>query len=66
MKYIDEIYKRGVDLEMWWNEYRDATQEHPPGYDHNAVVQGKLKELTWLVEQFDVAREKFRKYLHIG
>jgi len=64
--YIDEIYKRGLKLWRWNQEYRDYTQAKPDGYDHNKVVEEMHKELTWLAEQFEPAKEKFRKYLDIS
>ena len=64
--YVDEIYKRGLNLWRWNQEYRDYTQEKPDGYDHKKVVDEKHKELTWLVEQFKPAKEKFKKYLDIS
>lgn len=65
-QYIDEIYKRGLNLWRWNQEYRDYTQEKPEGYDHNKVVEEMHKELTWLSEQFEPAKEKFKKYLDIS
>lgn len=65
-KYLDEIYQRGVRLESWHKQYRDATQPKPVGYDHNRVVEGEHAELEWLTVQFEPARDKFRKYLHVG
>jgi hypothetical protein len=64
--YIDEIYKRGLNLWRWNQEYRDFTQEKPVGYDNNKVVDGKHKEFTWLTEQFEPAKAKFKKYLDIS
>jgi uncharacterized ubiquitin-like protein YukD len=64
--YIDEIYKRGLNLWLWKQEYRDYTQEKPDGYDHNKVVNEMHKELNWLVDQFKPAKEKFKKYLDIS
>jgi len=64
--YIGEIYKRGLNLRRWNQEYRDYTQEKPDGYDHKKVVDEKHKELTWLVDQFEPAKEKFKKYLDIS
>ncbi|OHB88632.1 MAG: hypothetical protein A3D13_04850 [Planctomycetes bacterium RIFCSPHIGHO2_02_FULL_40_12] len=64
--YIDEIYKRGLNLWRWNQEYRDYTQEKPDGYDHKKVVDEMHKELTWLVDQFEPAKEKFKKYLDIS
>ena len=64
--YIDEIYKRGLNLWRWNQEYRDYTQAKPAGYDHKKVVDEMHKELTWLSEQFEPAKEKFRKYLDLS
>ena len=64
--YIDEIYKRGINLHRWNEEYRDYRQEIPEGYDHKKVVDEMHRELKWLAEQFDPAKEKFRKYLDIS
>ena len=66
IEYIDEIYKRGLSLWRWNQEYRDYTQAKPEGYDHNKVVDEMHKELTWLTEQFEPAKEKFRKYLDLS
>ena len=64
--YIDEIYKRGLNLWRWNQEYRDYTQEYKEGYDHKKVVDEMHKELTWLVSQFEPAKELFKKYLDIS
>jgi hypothetical protein len=65
-KYIDEIYKRGLSLWRWNQEYQDCTQGKPEGYDHKKVVDKMSKELRWLSEQFEPAKEKFKKYLDIS
>jgi hypothetical protein len=65
-EYIDEIYKRGIELQYWCGEYRDYTQEKPEGYDHKKVVDGKHSELTWLAQQFEPAKSKFKKYLDVS
>lgn len=65
-EYIDQIYKRGLNLRRWNTEYKDYTQLKPEGYNHEEVVEGMHKELTWLTEQFEPAKEKFRKYLDIS
>lgn len=65
-KYIDEIYRRGLSLWRWNKEYRDYTQEPPAGYDHNKLVDETHKELTWLTDQFEPAKAKFKKYLDIS
>ena len=64
--YIDEIYKRGLNLWRCNQEYRDYTQTKPEGYDHKKVVDEIYKELTWISEQFEPAKEKFRKYLDLS
>lgn len=65
-KYIDEIYKRGINLHRWSEEYRDFTQQQPEDYDHKKVVDEKHRELEWFSGQFDTAKEKFKKYLDIS
>ena len=65
-EYIDEIYRRGLNLCRWTEEYRDRTQDIPEGYDHQKVVAEKNKEFRWLSEQFEPAKKKFRKYLNIN
>lgn len=65
-EYIDEIYKRGLSLWRCNQEYRDYTQDKPEGYDHEKVVDEMHKELTWLSEQLEPAKEKFKKYLDIS
>jgi len=65
-EYLDEIYSHGIELSRCKKEYRDITQEIPKGYDHNMIVQGQLKNLVWLSEQFEPAKQKFKKYLDIS
>lgn len=64
--YIDEIYQRGVKLQYWYGEYRDYTQTKPDGYDHQKVSDGMHAELSWLMEQLEPAKQKFKKYLDIS
>ena len=65
-EYIKEVYKRGLNLRRWNREYRDYTQKKPVGYDHEKGVNNMHEELKWLAEQFDPAKDKFRKYLNIS
>lgn len=65
-EYIDEIYKHGLSLWRWNQDYRDYTQEKPENYDHKKVVDEMHKELTWLTKQFEPAKQKFKKYLDIS
>lgn len=64
--YVDEIYQRGVKLQYWSKEYKDSSQDKPEGYDHQKIVDAMHTELTWLTEQFEPAKQKFRKYLDIS
>lgn len=67
MEYIDEIYKRGLKLWMWSTQYSEHLKvEKPEGYDHNKVVEGMHNELTWLTEQFEPAKNLFKKYLDVS
>lgn len=61
--YIDEIYRRAIKLKEWNEKYSCAPK--PEGYDHAHVVDERHKELTWLAEQLEPAKERFRKYLSI-
>ena len=65
-EYIDEIYKQGINLHSWNSQYRDSNQPPREGYDHSKVVDGMHAELTWLTEQFEPAKQKFKKYLDIS
>lgn len=65
-EYINQIYKRGLNLWRWTEEYRDYTQPKPEGYDHKKVVEERHKELEWLTDQFEPAKQKFKKYLDIS
>ena len=64
--YVDDLVKRGVKLASAKAEYRDMTQEIPPGYDHKKVCDAMHEEIWWFNEQFDKAQEKFRKYLDVA
>jgi hypothetical protein len=65
-EYIDEIYKHGLGLWRWKQEYRDSRQEKPEGYDHAKVVDEMHKERNWLNQQLVLAKQKFKKYLDIS
>ena len=64
--YIDEIYKRGVQLQYWSGEYLDYSQVKPEGYDHKKICDSMHSELVWLTSQFEPAKLKFKKYLDIS
>jgi hypothetical protein len=64
--YLDEIFKRGVELWSARNEYRDFTQQPPPGYDHNKVVNTMHEQEVWFTNQFGAAKQTFKKYLDVS
>ncbi len=45
-QYIDEIFHRGLKLSSASSQYRDRTQETPPGYDHMAIVNEMESHVT--------------------
>lgn len=57
--YIDEIYRRGLNLWSFREQYRDYTQDTPEGYDHNKVVTEMHKELEWFANQPKPAKDLF-------
>lgn len=66
VEYIDQLYKRGLNLWGLTQEYRDFTQEKPPAYDHVKVVKEMNEELKWLVSQFEPAKKLFGRYLNVA
>jgi len=64
--YLDEIFKRGHSLWSANIEYRDFTQSSPPGYDPNKVVATLSEQQAWFTDQFDVAKQKVKKYLYVS
>ena len=65
--YIDEIFKRGLLLWQANSEYRDLLQPPPPpGYDHQKVVNQMHAQKVWFTEQYEAAKQKFKKYLYVS
>lgn len=65
-KYINEIFVHGLNLNTARAEYRDSTQPIPVGYDHQKVVGARTQEEKWFINQPQIAKEKFKKYLDIS
>jgi len=65
-EYIEEVFRRGLRLSTVNKQYRDARQETAPGYDHQQIVEESHAQLTWLSDQFPVAKAKFAKYLNVS
>lgn len=64
--YLNEVRKHAIESEGAHREYCDMTMVPPAAYDHNDVTRRMHEHSVWLTHQFDVAREKFRKYLDIS
>ena len=60
--YISEIYKRGVKL-IYINE-RLNDRSLKVGDERSKLAHENSELLKWFGDQFEVSREKFRKYLH--
>lgn len=65
-EYIADVFKRGVLLWQANFEYCDYTKAPPPGYDHQKVVNQMHEQTVWFSKQYDVAKQKFKKYLDIS
>lgn len=64
--YLDEIYRKGLELRSAKAQYRDRTQSTPPGYDHQKICDQMHGALTWLTSQFEPAKSKFKPYLDVS
>ena len=66
VEFIDEIYRRGVALHSWNEQYARARRIEVPDYDHQNVVDGMHEELVWLTNQLEPLKGKFMKYMKLG
>jgi hypothetical protein len=64
--YIRELAQRAMKSRVAHLEYRDYTQQPPPGYDHAKVTAEMHKQSEWLTEQYEAALTKFRPYLDVS
>jgi hypothetical protein len=64
--YLDEIVSRGLELWSAHADYRDFTQQPPPGYDHQKVVNAIHEQEVWFTSQHEAAKQKFKKYLYVS
>ena len=64
-KYIKEVFDHGLSLNTANLEYRDFTQLTPQGYDHQKIVDTLTEGTKWFIDQPQIAKEKFKKYLDI-
>jgi uncharacterized protein YktA (UPF0223 family) len=61
--YVNEIYRRGLNLLSWSDQYKDYSEVIPEGYDHKKVVTEMHKELEWFAAQHQAAKVLFGRYL---
>lgn len=65
--YINELLRRALDSRAAHLEYRDSTQRPwPEHYDHQKTTAKMHEHELWLVNQHDVALERFRPYLDVS
>ena len=64
--YIDQIYKRGLNLWKCNKQYQECVRHKSESYNSKEVVDEMNEELSWLTEQFEPAKELFKKYLDIS
>jgi hypothetical protein len=64
--YIRELVQRAMKSRAVHLEYRDYTQQPPPGYDHAKVVAEMQRESEWLAQQYETAAQKFKPYLDVS
>ncbi len=61
--YVDQIYQHGLKI---WHANTERREKTPGSYMPGAVAEELNSELKWILAQFAVAKEKFRKYLDIS
>lgn len=70
-EYINEIFDHGIDLQRWSRVCKKLTQKiykdpsSDEEYNSDEAFRNQQKELIWFSKQFDPAKEKFKKYLHM-
>ncbi|MBK8202614.1 MAG: hypothetical protein IPK68_09970 [Bdellovibrionales bacterium] len=60
--YIDQLYKKGLDF-RGTNLKLNGEGRLPVGQERNKVVQENSDILKWFLNQFDVSRDLFKKYM---
>ena len=65
-EYVNEIYKRGLDLWSAHERRRVPREERPDNYDPKKLADEKNAALTWLTGELPHAKEKFKKYLDMS
>ena len=64
--YLRDLSSHGKALLRWNQEFRDTMQPHPPGYDHQSVINAIHEEKQWFAKQHEEgAFQTFRNYLNL-
>lgn len=64
-EYLDEIYRRGMNLHARTAAHNAAAERHDKNFDFEKTTASTQAEIEWFVKQPDAARDKFRKYMQI-
>lgn len=65
--YIDEMFKRALELHAAHADYRDMFQPFKPNEPDQAKVVAKITATEeWFGKQITVAKDKFKKYLYLN
>jgi hypothetical protein len=65
--YINEIFKQGIHLNTANFIYKEGTAVGPRDPDaYMKAIEDKGRIAQWFTDQFPVAEEKFKVYLHIA
>lgn len=65
-KYLDQIYKRSVDLHYQNTMLHDPMSSLPVGEKRTQIAHEQGEALKWFGLQFEVAREKFADYMSLA
>ena len=65
-KYLDEVFSHANKLRSANVQYRDYTQDPPPGYDHMEIVNVIDENTRWFLDQPQVAKDNFKPFLDLS
>ena len=64
--YLKMVQKQATNLCVAKRQYRDDTQENPPGYDHQQICENMHTASRWLAEQDEEAKSRFMPYMRLA
>lgn len=62
--YIEGLYQKGIELKSLADQLH-GDDRLPVGTERNRVAQDETELLKWFLDQSEIARQHFRKYLHL-